>query len=573
MTKEELEEIYKVRGSLSFKKIMTYLPFMIMTNLSNLLLISVDGLVVGNFVGTKALASINIFSPIVIIIGVLSNFIAAAISTYLSVCMGKNDIDKIKRVKHCSKILMVVSTVFIAIAQLPIVYALINSYGVSDNMVKLTWQYAIGIMISMPFGMISTIGVCQLQIVGKMKALMVFSIVEGGVNLILDLLFVGAMNMGIAGAGYGTALANILRATMTLVYLYKKTDIFNTGKVKSNLEDMKNILASGLLELASSVMLALQNYMIVKIIVDTFGEDGGVIRGVCTFALSLVLVAINGVMGSIRPLVGLLTGSRGFKVLRILMRHSFIIISTIVGILTLVIVIYPQGIYYIHGVKTIPKAGNISLIIFSMHFLLKGFDAIFRLYFSNRKQSKFSSVVTVVGSMTMPVFAFVFSKIFAPQWVWASYILSEMIIFSLNLHKYFSIVRQDYIREENLGIIYMTVKPRDAVEASRNIRKYANSNGVEQKISYRMSLCMEEMVAYAVEANKKNNINIQIIIRFYKNGGTFLMIDDGKCLALNEDNHTRNLVTDNYNLLKKVCKDIKYNYNLDLNYTFFRFEV
>ena len=241
MTKEELEEIYKVRGSLSFKKIMTYLPFMIMTNLSNLLLISVDGLVVGNFVGTKALASINIFSPIVIIIGVLSNFIAAAISTYLSVCMGKNDIDKIKRVKHCSKILMVVSTVFIAIAQLPIVYALINSYGVSDNMVKLTWQYAIGIMISMPFGMISTIGVCQLQIVGKMKALMVFSIVEGGVNLILDLLFVGAMNMGIAGAGYGTALANILRATMTLVYLYKKTDIFNTGKVKSNLEDMKNI--------------------------------------------------------------------------------------------------------------------------------------------------------------------------------------------------------------------------------------------------------------------------------------------------------------------------------------------
>ena len=78
-------------------------------------------------------------------------------------------------------------------------------------------QYAYGIMISLPFGLISTVGVFQLQIAGKMKALVKLSAMEGITNLLLDLLFVGAMDMGVAGAGYGTAAANVLRC-LTTVY-------------------------------------------------------------------------------------------------------------------------------------------------------------------------------------------------------------------------------------------------------------------------------------------------------------------------------------------------------------------
>ncbi len=42
----------------------------------------------------------------------------------------------------------------------------------------------------------------------------------------------------------------------------------------------------------------------------------------------------------------------------------------------------------------------------------------------------------------------------------------------------------------------MTVRPGEAVEASGELRSFAEENGINNKIAYRAALCMEEMVAY-----------------------------------------------------------------------------
>lgn len=567
MKSSEIMKKYKINGALTGKKLMKYLPFMIMTNLSTLLLVSVDGIVVGNFVGTKALSSVNIFSPIVVVIGVLSNYFAAGISTQLSVCMGTSDMDGISRVKDASKKIMIAAACFVAVIQLPIVFGLIESYGLSSEMKSLTWNYAIGVMISMPFGMISTIGVCQLQIVGKMRALMVLSAVEGMVNLGLDLLFVAGLDMGVAGAGYGTALANIVRATATVVYLHKKTKIFSTSGIKSSFEDIKKILYRGVPELSSSVMLAIQNYLIVIIVLYQMGENGGAIRGVCVFALSLALVAINGIQGSMRPLVGILTGSEDWRGLRILFRQTIKLITIIVGILTVLVLVFPEIVFTIHGIDKIPAYGVASLRLFALHFLIKGYDAIFRLYFANRGNAKFSSVVTIAGSATMPLFAYIFGMLVNAEWLWFGYFMAEGLILIANVIKYKKIVSRDVVVDKEIGRLYMTIMPDEAVEASRELRKYAKEKGVSDRIAYRLSLCVEEMIAYARTSQKNKDISVQVIIKFLKNEAVFLMIDDGECIALNEDKETKEIIMDNYELIKKVAHSIDYKYMLDMNHT------
>lgn len=81
----------------------------------------------------------------------------------------------------------------------------IRSYELSLEMTEQTSEYAIGVMISMPFGFVSTVGVYQLRIVGEMKTIIRLYVMKGIVNGILDLLFVGVMHMGVAGAGGGIA--------------------------------------------------------------------------------------------------------------------------------------------------------------------------------------------------------------------------------------------------------------------------------------------------------------------------------------------------------------------------------
>ena len=49
------------------------------------------------------------------------------------------------------------------------------------------------------------------------------------------------------------------------------------------------------------------------------------------------------------------------------------------------------------------------------------------------------------------------------------------------------------------------------------------------------------------------------------------MLDDGRCIALDEDRETQELITDNYGLLRKLAKSVKYQYLLNMNYTEFEF--
>ena len=570
MDRKARYEKFKLSGALTRKKLYKFLPFMIMTNLSNLLLVSVDGLVVGNYEGMDALSSVNVFYPVITVIGVLSALISSGIATSLSVSMGEGNQKEILRLKDASKKIMIVAAIVIGVVQIPITYFLIRSYGLSEQMYTLTWQYAIGVLISMPFGLISTIGVCQLQIVGKMKALMVLALIEGGVNLVMDILFVGVMKMGIAGAGYGTACANVVRATTTVLILYKMTDIYKTNGVKSSGKDIKRILADGMPECTFSAMMALQNYLMIKIVLYAFGEPGGVIRGVCTFAFSLSFVAISGIQGSMRPLSGIMSGAEDWKGLKLLMRQCVMMMNIIVGVITVFVMVFPGVLYSMHGAKTIPEGGIMSLRIFAVHFLFKGIDALFRLYFANRGKSKYSSTLTLIGSLTLPVFAFGLLEILPREWMWFSYMISETIILLVNVIKYRKMEKEDESIADCLGELYLTVKPEDAIEASRAIRNYAEENNIKKYYAYRASLCMEEMVGYSVRSQKSSDLNIQILVRFFEDLAIFMMLDDGRCIALDVDEETQKIITNNYTLLKKVAAETKYQYLLELNYTVFR---
>ena len=92
-------------------------------------------------------------------------------------------------------------------------------------------------------------------------------------------------------------------------------------------------------------------------------------------------------------------------------------------------------------------------------------------------------------------------------------------------------------------------------------------HGYSSRDSYRMELCMEEMVAYAMASQKDPNIEIQIIVRLSDDELRFEMLDNGACISLHESEETQTLVTNNYEVLERMAKTIEYQYILNMNYT------
>ena len=130
--------------------------------------------------------------------GAFTAVAAYGISTSISSAMGSNDTAEIAKIKSASVYITAVMAVLSGFIQIPFVIFIINSYHLSALMHALTWEYAIGSLLCTPLSLISTVGTLQLQISGKMKALMVLTIAEGLANTVFDLIFVAGFRMGVA---------------------------------------------------------------------------------------------------------------------------------------------------------------------------------------------------------------------------------------------------------------------------------------------------------------------------------------------------------------------------------------
>ena len=251
-----------------------------------------------------------------------------------------------------------------------------------------------------------------------------------------------------------------------------------------------------------------------------------------------------------------------------------------------------------------------SLRFYSLNLLFVGVNAMVRMYFTNRGESKFVSRLSLSSSAMLLVIMFILSLFLPAPFIWLAYPITEFVVFNISYGKYLLQMKRD--KEEmdsGTGILYLTVSPEDAVEASEMIKNYADEIGCSKGLANRVALCMEEMVAYAVKERTGvdidnpnevtmgkseksrvnrikdiiknwitdepdldlNKIQIHIVIRLTPDEAEFMMIDDGKRIAFDENEESQKASVDNYTFLKKIAKSVDYQYVLDMNYTVVKF--
>ena len=569
------EELWKFRrnGGLIRRKLTEYIPVMILTNLLLLLITTINGLIAGNFLGENAFSSINIFYPVSVLLAAFGTITSVGIATCISTAMGRNNLAELARIKGAALYTMLGMAALMGIVQIPIVILIIRSYHLPPELYAMTWQYAIGIMLCQPFSLISAVGTYQLQVSGKMKALMILTTAEGLSNVAFDLLFVAVLHMGVAGTGYGTLCANIVRCTVTVVYIRRKTDFYKTGNYKPCFKDIREILVCGIPDASFTVVSALQSYFMLRILINSFGMSGPVINGVIAFCASILSVLILAVHAGIRPLMGLLVGAEDRLGIRELMKQGAAANALVLGIAAAAMEFFPALFYHVNGISNIPEGGLLSVRLYAVFFVLNGLNYMLRLYLSNRKDIKTATALTVSGNALIPLIALIISRMMPGPFIYLSYTVTGLLLLIFSYRRYKWWLAEDKKLNTDLAVINMTIEPDEAVDASRLIRSFADENGVNKRTAYRVALCLEEMAAYikstrTVAFDSYGKPDVEIMVRFKdRNNAVFVSLDEGDCISLDKDEEKKELITDNYDLIKKIAKEVEYQYILNLNYT------
>lgn len=181
----------------------------------------VDAVIVGKFVGTKALAGVGATGTIsFLIIGFLIG-LTAGFTVLTAQKFGAGDMEAMRKTVASAAILsLVVSAVmtFVSVAFMRDLLKLLNTPG---DIFDYAYEYIViicaGIFAQVLYNLLSSI----LRALGNSKVPLYFLILAALLNVVLDLVFIICFQMGPAGAAYATVIAQGISGAACLVYIWR----------------------------------------------------------------------------------------------------------------------------------------------------------------------------------------------------------------------------------------------------------------------------------------------------------------------------------------------------------------
>lgn len=213
-------EIDMCNGSIMPKLISFSIPLML-SGILQLMFNAVDIIVVGRFSGSRALAAvgsttalINVFTNLFIGISLGANVLSARF--YAS---GKSK--EMSETVHTSIALALLSGIIMALVGLSFARWALELMGTPSDVIDQSTLYMRIYFMGMPFFMLYNYGAAILRSVGDTKRPLIFLIISGFTNAILNMILVICFHMGVAGVAIATVFAQMISCILVLRCLYK----------------------------------------------------------------------------------------------------------------------------------------------------------------------------------------------------------------------------------------------------------------------------------------------------------------------------------------------------------------
>ena len=270
-----------------------------------------DGLFVGQMAGQDALAAISLAFPLLFITGGLSAMIGVGGSSILSVAIGADDEDRMEKV--FGSVTILAGIVSAGLMFLGIVFApyLIGLLGGEGDILTMGVTYYRITLIGAFFRIYAVDLNMLIRAEGKIKEAMAHSISAAVINIVLNPLFIGYFDMGIAGAAWATVISMVAFTIIEVSYFYRGRTNYKVNLRKYSLEKkmVLPILKIGVSAMMLQIMFFLQQSVVFKLI-DIHGTDWDIaLMGAGYRILLLMLFPSFGFAMAMQPVAGINFGA------------------------------------------------------------------------------------------------------------------------------------------------------------------------------------------------------------------------------------------------------------------------
>ena len=199
-----------------FGKLIGFAIPVILGNLCFQLYNVVDSVVVGNYVGTDALAAVGAVFPIMMLFNALFMGVSMGAQIVISQTFGAKDEDGLRTVTNTAITLAIIIGAAITIIGTPLARPMLSLIGTTANIIGDSSVYLMIIFAGTLGNVFYNLGSGALRGMGDSRWPLVAMLVSSVTNIVLDLVFVIAFDMGVAGVAWATSISHFLSGMIPL---------------------------------------------------------------------------------------------------------------------------------------------------------------------------------------------------------------------------------------------------------------------------------------------------------------------------------------------------------------------
>lgn len=233
---------------------------------------TIDSMIVGNYVGSNALAAVGSSTHLINLLISFSQGIAVGCGVLVSQSMGGSNQKNMRLAVHTSLALAVAFGLLISIMGYIFAPWLLEKMDTPAEVMGESIAYLRFFSFGLIFNIIYNMEAGILNAVGNSKRSLLYLGIASFTNVVLDFLLIKRFGMGVKGAAIATNISQALSALLALLFLIRVPDIYKVhlSRIRIHKNMALNILKVGVPTAIQNTVISLSN-VIMQSSVNVFG--------------------------------------------------------------------------------------------------------------------------------------------------------------------------------------------------------------------------------------------------------------------------------------------------------------
>lgn len=306
----------------------------------------VDSIFVGNWIGSIAIAAINVVLPVSFFIAALGMAIGIGGSSIISRALGANNRGKALKTFGNQITLTLLVTISMVALGLYYVDTLIPAFGGKGAIFDPAKIYYTIILYGVPFLALCMMGNTVIRAEGKPKFAMVAMIIPSVGNLLMDYIFIYVFDWGMEGAAWATTLGYLMCFGYILYYFLSDNSELkiNASHFGLDLPILREISSLGFVTLARQAVTSITYLLMNNILFNLGGEAMVAVYAIIGRMLMFALFPVFGVTQGFLPIAGYNYGAMRYDRVKESIYTAIKYAALIATIVFVVLMVFPAEI-------------------------------------------------------------------------------------------------------------------------------------------------------------------------------------------------------------------------------------